>query len=477
MQQPISIFESLEDSVTIVVEKHVLIESPSYNIAIIPNTGAWSIIELKDIDKLQYLSTPKTIAEIKKDWKNYNGIESFINNLFFCRLILLNGKLARNNEQQTYPSISHFWVLKYTNACNLRCSYCYSYDKRNTKKNDMPNSFIYKISDLLDVKEKIELCFHGGEPLIRYQDIVECVRELRKKRGDSVSFIIQTNATLLTPAIATFLKKEDFSVGISIDGYNENTNKLRLFGNRRSSVHSTINAIKICKEAGFTPAILSVMTLNNCDYAAESIEFFAKMGIKSFHFIHFIPSGRAEKKEKLFSVPTEKLLSIRTEMLCFINDWNKDKPVSEHIHERYTRNIIRSLVDCRKTDYMCGQSPCGAGRRILAMTPAGNIFPCDDFCNNDNFKIGNINDINNLEDVVKKSSAIKLCQTHSIENTEECRNCIWKRICVSHCCSDSYNYSGRFNSPHSACGFIKQFIPTIIDLLYKGRIQIDNLIN
>lgn len=477
MQQPISIFESLEDNVTIVVEKHVLVKYTDYSIAIIPNTGAWSIIEFKDIDNLQYLRTPKTIAEIKANKRKHKGIESFINNLFFCRLILLNGKLANNNRQKDYPATSHFWVLKYTNVCNLRCSYCYSYDKRNIEKKNMPNSFIYKISDLLDVKEKIELCFHGGEPLIRYQDIVECVRELREKRGNNVDFIIQTNATLLTPSIAAFLKKENFSVGISIDGYNEKTNKLRPFGNNHSSVHSTINAIRICKEAGFVPAVLSVMTLNNCDYAADSIEFFAKMGIKSFHFIHFIPSGRAEKKEEIFSVPTKKLLSVRTEMLCFINDWNKDKPVSEHIHERYTRNIIRSLVDCKKIDYMCGQSPCGAGRRILAMTPAGDIYPCDDFCNNDNFRIGNINDINNLEDVVKKSSAIKLCQTHSIENIKECRNCIWKRICVSHCCSDSYNYTGRFNSPHSACNFIKQFIPMIIDLLYKGRIQIDNLIN
>lgn len=111
------------------------------------------------------------------------------------------------------------------------------------------------------------------------------------------------------------------------------------------------------------------------------------------------------------------------------------------------------------------------------MTPSGDIFPCDDLSSYYNFKIGNITEIDNIEDTIKKSVAIKLCQAHRIENIEECRNCIWKRICVSHCCTDSYNYSGKFNSPHSACEFIKQFIPTVIDLLYKGRIQIENLIN
>ena len=81
MQQPISIFESLEDDVTIVVIEHVLVEYPDYNIAINPNTGAWSIIEFKDIDKLQYLGTPKTIAEIKKDI-GYSNVRSKVPSYF-----------------------------------------------------------------------------------------------------------------------------------------------------------------------------------------------------------------------------------------------------------------------------------------------------------------------------------------------------------------------------------------------------------
>jgi uncharacterized protein len=477
MQKTIPIFENLEDSVTIIVVKYEMVKGSNYNIAISPDIGAWSIIDLKDIDKLHYLSTSRTVSEINKSKWDYNEIAVFINNLFFSRLVLINGKLASIEKEREYPIVPHFWVLKYTNACNLKCLYCYSYDKKNTKRNDLPNELIYKISDLIDAQEKVEFCFHGGEPLIRYQDMANCVKELRKRRKDNLNFIIQTNGTLLTPTIAKFLKDENFSVGISIDGYDEESNKLRPFGNNHTSVHSTNKAIDICKEAGFIPAILSVMTLNNCDCAVKTIEYYAKKGVISFHFNHFIPSGRAERKEEIFSVPTDKLLTIRTEMLCFINDWNKERPIIDHIHERFTRNIIRSLINCQRIEYMCGQSPCGAGRRIMAIAPSGDIFPCDDFCGNEDFKIGNIKEISNLKDEVMNSCAVKLCQLHNIDNIKECNSCVWKRICISHCCSGSYNYYGRLNAPHSACEFIKRFIPIIIDLLYRDRIQIENLIN
>ena len=130
-----------------------------------------------------------------------------------------------------------------------------------------------------------------------------------------------------------------------------------------------------------------------------------------------------------------------------------------------------------QTTYMCGQSPCGAGRRTLSINSVGDIFPCDDLGSSTEFKIANINEINDLYDTLAHSAIVKQCQNHCICNIPKCQSCLFKRICISHCCSDSYHYTGKFNSPHSACEFIQKFIPSVIDLIYRERIKVENFID
>ena len=135
------------------------------------------------------------------------------------------------------------------------------------------------------------------------------------------------------------------------------------------------------------------------------------------------------------------------------------------------------MAQIDQLSYMCAQSPCGSGRKILTLVPNGDIYPCDDFSTEQLFRIGNVNTTTDLKQTLAESKAVKLCQSHSVENIAKCRNCVYKHLCISHCCSDSYHFTGKFNSPHSTCEFMQQYIPTVMDFLHNGRIQIENLIN
>lgn len=482
MEERISVFSNLKNEVVITVRNYIKIPKDGYDLLIVPDTGAWIALSKSDTYILDYLLKPITVLELKNN--SECRTEVLIDDLFYSGIVRINDKdifdIKQQEVQEFRLNVPRLWILKYTNACNLRCSYCYSYDKRLNNCVKMPNEYVYKVSELVgstSEEHKLCFCFHGGEPLTRFNDIKECVAELRKRRKDDVEFAIQTNGTLMSPQIAEYLKKEHISVGISIDGFDEETNKLRPFANYRSSVNATLNAIKYCLEAGITPGIISVMTSNICEKTIDIMDNLAKLGIKSFHFNHFFPSGRSENKEKDYSVPISEILDIRIKMLLYINDYNAKKEKKDHISERYIKNLIRNLSTIGQLHYMCAQSPCGAGTKILSMSYNGDLYPCDDFGLTPSFKIGNINEIDNLNNVLKKSEVVKKCQAHCVDNTPECKICPLKRICISHCCSDSFHYTGRFNRPHSACGFIKQFIPQVIDLLYKGRIHVENLID
>ena len=116
-------------------------------------------------------------------------------------------------------------------SCNLACSYCYYLDKNRLFSapgiQRMPD-------DLLEIyikqhiqassEETIFFSWHGGEPTLAGLPYFRRIIELQKKYLPENRVVIngiQTNGTLLNQEWCQFLKRENFIVGISIDGPEE----------------------------------------------------------------------------------------------------------------------------------------------------------------------------------------------------------------------------------------------------------------
>lgn len=70
----------------------------------------------------------------------------------------------------------------------------------------------------------VEVAWQGGEPMLRgidfYQKSVELANKYQKT-DQTVLHTIQTNGTLITDEWAIFFKKNNYLVGLSIDGTKE----------------------------------------------------------------------------------------------------------------------------------------------------------------------------------------------------------------------------------------------------------------
>ena len=97
-------------------------------------------------------------------------------------------------------------------VCNLACDYCYYLEKANLYK-DISK---HVMSDEL-------FTWHGGETLMRPLSFYKRVMELQQKYagGRTIDNCIQTNGTLLTDEWCEFFKKNNWLVGVSIDGPQE----------------------------------------------------------------------------------------------------------------------------------------------------------------------------------------------------------------------------------------------------------------
>lgn len=119
-------------------------------------------------------------------------------------------------------------TLQVTQNCNLRCGYCIYAEDRNhgqrTHSNkkmsfDLAKRAIEFYYDHSIDSEMPNISFYGGEPLLEFSLVKNCVEYANRLfEGRRIGYSMTTNATLLTEKVLDFLIKEKFNLMISLDG-------------------------------------------------------------------------------------------------------------------------------------------------------------------------------------------------------------------------------------------------------------------
>ena len=124
-------------------------------------------------------------------------------------------------------------IISLTKGCNLGCSYCFV-DK--TSKNYLKVSEIKeKIIKVLGDNSKVDsITFFGGEPLLRYDAIVDLVNFINNLKKRKMHYYINTNATLINKEMISFFKRNNISIGISLDGDRETNDFFRKWADKKN---------------------------------------------------------------------------------------------------------------------------------------------------------------------------------------------------------------------------------------------------
>lgn len=110
-----------------------------------------------------------------------------------------------------------------TNFCNMNCLYCF-HNAHNQNTDKMSFDILKKIMSLIIPSYKqVTFIWHGGEPLSMGIDFYKQAVYYENKFNQTntqISNLMQTNLTLLTDEFADFLIKNNFKIGSSFDGIN-----------------------------------------------------------------------------------------------------------------------------------------------------------------------------------------------------------------------------------------------------------------
>jgi len=356
-------------------------------------------------------------------------------------------------------------VLNLTTDCNMRCKYCYASagDYQSYMSYETALKIIEELRRINDYK-RVKVLFHGGEPLLCYnviKRIIEHYKELNLQ--SSLDYYIQTNCILLTDDKIKFFKENDVKISISIDGNTIASNKCRVLENGKNSITYIKKAIKLLNENNVQINALAVLNKYNYDKVDKIIDFYVKNNIYDFSFNYFIKGGRGNKNSYL-SLSNEEVFEATKMIIDKIEEYYKKGIM---LNEKNVYYIVK-MFKTHKKQYMCANSPCGAGLNIFGVTPFGDIFPCDDLSSVSKFLLGNIND--KPLDQILESDIVKYFASCNYNNIKECRECEIKDYCGAGCCSRKYYDTDSIYSKDPICGFYKLIYPYMKDKEKNGLI-------
>lgn len=305
-------------------------------------------------------------------------------------------------------------VLRITERCNLDCIYCYAHA---LDPQDMPWEYIEKSLDLFcKEKKSFKLQITGGEPLLNWEAIEKI---LRYKKQNKIPFKIniQTNGTLLTREMAQHLAENQVGIGLSIDSADEVNHKLRPSKEGKSSLLGALATIQMLSEMNVPTQINAVLTKHNIDRVDQLLDLCAYYpNLRGLSVDVVRPIGRGSPQLLPSKESVNQLLDrIQEKILLFLRLEIKIE------FKDFSKMIYMVQTKTQKDIYCYAQSA-----ESLAVRPNGEIYPCSSFGDNKDYSMGNIEEIQSLQQLEES-------KVRPQGNIESCKSCHIRGYCCSGC--------------------------------------------
>lgn len=286
--------------------------------------------------------------------------------------------------------------------CNQKCVHCYAAGQVQGNQKELTTSEWKKIIDKCKSIGIPQITFTGGEPTLR-KNLVELINY-------SKWFVtrLNTNGVLLTKELCNKLYKASLdSVQITLYSDKKEIHN-ELVG--AENFDKTVQGIKNAIEAGLNVSVNTPLCTTNQEYK-ETLKFLNELGVKYVSCSGLIVTGNAKKENsKQLQLKKEKLYEILKEAVTYCNEnlmeisftspgWLENEKIAE-----------------LKLDI----PSCGACLSNMAITPNGNVVPCQSWLSNDGI-MGNM-----LKDNWKDIWQSKKCKKIRNINTKITGKCLLK---------------------------------------------------
>lgn len=322
--------------------------------------------------------------------------------------------------------------LVLTHDCNLGCSYCYTGRKfRKVMSDEVAERGLALAFSNVEPGGQVQLSYFGGEPLLEWEKLSKYARraqEIARERGVTLRQSVTTNGTLLTKERVRELGELDFYVGLSIDGNREAHEANRPTMNGKSSFDDVVRGLDLLLEAGRSFETISVVTPSSvAEFGASVEELFAR-GVPR---VSVNPCYEAVWTDEHIDAWEHGFLAA----LGVVAKWLRSGRLISF-------SPFDAKVIARIKGGLAATDACSLGERFFAVSPVGNLYPCERLVAEDEdvqYRIGHVDTGLDLPGV--RAMRANMPEHHA--TNDECSSCEEAHRCAAFCACANLAETGK----------------------------------
>jgi uncharacterized protein len=280
----------------------------------------------------------------------------------------LNNELSPKNSSRDrgtalmYHRFSLTLVLNH--ACNLRCRYCYTGEKIGRRlPQDYGERAIQRAVASVEPSGTLDVGFFGGEPLLEAPLLLELMKFAEisaARRGIGLRFNVTTNATVRSPAAWAAMMHPDLDLAISHDGLPAVHDAQRVSVDGTTTSDLVEETMESLHAAGKPYRVVMVMQPQSVSQLPEGLQYLYERGVRRF-----------EPSLNLWTTWTVADGELLARSIGGAADfWGTHLPeCGVSWFDEQAARLARVPIDA--------SARCGFGGGEIAISPAGNLYPCE----------------------------------------------------------------------------------------------------
>lgn len=358
------------------------------------------------------------------------------------------GLLTTADAQPGAPPPSEALVawLHVTNACNLRCSYCYIVKNGETMSLEVGQQAIeasFRSARAAGYR-RVELKYAGGEATLSLRRVAELHQYALARAAEldlSVAGRVLSNGTTLTARRLELIASLGLGLMVSLDGLGVEHDAQRPMLGGQPSAAAALAGLRRALAYGLQPTVSITVTPTSISGLPVLIEALLAMGV---HFtLSFVRP--TEGTPDLIAAAEEQIIAGMRAAYAVI----ATRPPRH--------SLLGALLD-RTNLGASHQRTCGVGENYLVFDQHGNVAKCQML-------------IDAPVTTVAAPDPLALIRADQIgvrnlpvEEKEGCRSCEWRYWCAGGCAVVTHQASGRYDVRSPNCRIYKALYPDVLRL-------------